>query len=134
MLKLKWLIYTVLVGLIPVGARLMVYIVSTKATDAFLWNETDLASFGLALNISNISALEHESKDNQWKTFVNGLSVLHLVIIAIVFALAFTKDIEPSIISVLRLKQAAFMLAFTSLILSYVVYDRLGCAQPKPRR
>ena len=112
----------------------MVYLVSPKATDDFLWSETDLASFGLALNISNISALEHEIKDYQWKTFVNGLSLLHLVFIAIIYALAFMKDIDPDIISILRLKQASFILALTSLILSYVVYDRLGRAQPKPRR
>jgi hypothetical protein len=43
-----------------------------------------------------------------------------------VFALSFMKEIEPSLISVQRLKQTSFVLAVTSFILSYVVYDRLG--------
>ena len=41
MLKLKWFIYTVLIGLIPVGARFIVVLVSPKANNDMLWNETD---------------------------------------------------------------------------------------------
>jgi hypothetical protein len=126
MLKLKWFIYTVLIGLIPVGARFIVVLVSPRANNEMLWNETDIASFGLALNISNISVLEHESFHRQWKTVVNGLSVILLIFIALVFALSFMKEIDPSLISVLRLKQTSFILAVTSFVLSYVVYDRLG--------
>lgn len=99
-----------------------------------LWNETDIASFGLALNISNISVLEHENYQRQWKTIVNGLSVILLVFIALVFALSFMKEIDPSLISVQRLKQTSFVLAVTSFVLSYVVYDRLGSRRvPKMR-
>jgi hypothetical protein len=126
MLKLKWFIYTVLIGLIPVGARFIVVLVSPRANNEMLWNETDIASFGLALNISNISVLEHESFHRQWKTVVNGLSVILLIFIALVFALSFMKEIDPSLISVLRLKQTSFILAVTSFVLSFVVYDRLG--------
>jgi len=126
MLKLKWFIYTVLIGLIPVGARFIVVLVSPRANNEMLWNETDIASFGLALNISNISVLEHESFHRQWKTVVNGLSVILLIFIALVFGLSFMKEIDPSLISVLRLKQTSFILAVTSFVLSYVVYDRLG--------
>jgi len=126
MLKLKWFIYTVLIGLIPVGARFIVVLVSPRANNEMLWNETDIASFGLALNISNISVLEHESFHRQWKTVVNGLSVILLIFIALVFALSFMKEIDPSLFSVLRLKQTSFILAVTSFVLSYVVYDRLG--------
>lgn len=126
MLKLKWFIYTVLIGLIPVGARFIVVLVSPKANNDMLWNETDFASFGLALNISNISVLEHEDSNRQWKTIVNGLSVILLVFIALVFALSFMKEIDPSLISMHRLKQTSFLLASTSFVLSSVVYDRLG--------
>jgi hypothetical protein len=126
MLKLKWFIYTVLIGLIPVGARFIVVLVSPKANNDMLWNETDFASFGLALNISNISVLEHEDSNRQWKTIVNGLSVILLVFIALVFALSFMKEIDPSLISMQRLKQTSFLLASTSFVLSSVVYDRLG--------
>jgi len=126
MLKLKWFIYTVLIGLIPVGARFIVVLVSPMANNDMLWNETDFASFGLALNISNISVLEHEDSNRQWKTIVNGLSVILLVFMALVFALSFMKEIDPSLISVQRLKQTSFLLASTSFVLSSVVYDRLG--------
>jgi hypothetical protein len=126
MLKLKWFVYTVLIGLIPVAARFIVVVVSPRANNEMLWNETDIASFGLALNISNISVLEHENHQRQWKTIVNGLSIILLVFIALVFALSFMKEIDPALISVQRLKQTSFVMAITSFVLSYVVYDRLG--------
>jgi hypothetical protein len=126
MLKLKWFIYTVLIGLIPVAARFIVVVVSPRANNEMLWNETDIASFGLALNISNISVLEHEYHQRQWKTIVNGLSIILLVFIALVFALSFMKEIDPALISVQRLKQTSFIMAITSFVPSYVVYDRLG--------
>jgi hypothetical protein len=126
MIKLKWFVYTVLIGLIPVAARFIVVLVSPRANNEMLWNEADIASFGLALNISNISALEHEDYQRQWKTFVNGLSIVLLVIIGLVFALSFMKEIDTGLISAQRLKQTSFVLAVASFILSYVVYDRLG--------
>ena len=134
MLKLKWFIYTVLIGLIPVAARFIVVVVSPRANNEMLWNETDIASFGLTLNISNISVLEHENHQRQWKTIVNGLSIILLIFIALVFALSFMKEIDPALISVQRLKQTSFVMAITSFILSYVVYDRLGSRRvPKMR-
>lgn len=134
MLKLKWFIYTVLIGLIPVGARFIIVLVSPRADYEMLWNETDIASFGLAINISNISVLEHEIIYRQWKTIVNGFSVILLIFIALVFALSFMKEIDPALISVVRLKQISFILAGTSFILSYVVYDRLGSRRVPKRR
>ena len=134
MLKLKWFIYTVLIGLIPVGARFFIVLVIPRADYEILWNETDIASFGLAINISNISVLEHESMYRQWKTIVNGFSVILLIFIALVFALSFMKEIEPGLISVVRLKQISFILAFASFVLSYVVYDRLGSRRVPRRR
>ena len=134
MLKLKWFIYTVLIGLIPVGARFFIVLVIPRADYEILWNETDIASFGLAINISNISVLEHESMYRQWKTIVNGFSVILLIFIALVFALSFMKEIEPGLISVVRLKQISFILAVTSFVLSYVVYDRLGSRRVPRRR
>jgi hypothetical protein len=129
MLRVKWLLYTVLVGLIPVLARLIVYAISPKATQAFMWGEADLASFALALNIANISVIEHESTAPGWKTIVNGMSLLHVVFLGVVFTLSFLKDIDPSIVAAVRLRQAAGVLSVTSLILSFTVYDRLARAQ-----
>ena len=88
----------------------------------------------MAINISNISVLEHKVIYRQWKTLVNGFSVILLIFIALVFALSFMKEIDPGLISVVRLKQISFILAGTSFILSYVVYDRLGSRRVPRRR
>ena len=46
----------------------------------------------------------------------------------------FMKEIDPALISVQRLKQTSFVMAITSFVLSYVVYDRLGSRRvPKVR-
>jgi hypothetical protein len=126
MIRLKWLIYTVLVGLIPIIARLMVYTISARASRSFMWSEADIASFGLVLNIANINALEHETFDPDWKTAVNGFSLLHIVFLGVVFTLSYMRDLQPDIISSRRLTQGASLLSVTSFVLSYTVYHRLS--------
>ncbi len=126
MIRLKWLVYTVLVGLIPVGARLIVYLISPRATPEFMWSEADIASFGLVLNITNINAIEHESIDPAWKTAANGLSLLHIVFLGVVFTLSYLEDLQPDLVSSVRLKQTATVLSATSFLLSYTVYHLLS--------
>ena len=66
--KTKWLIYTVVFGLIPIISRLLVWGVTQHGTvSAFA--TSDFIAFGLILHISNINEIEHLSDDNKsWKT------------------------------------------------------------------
>ena len=77
--KAKWLIYTVLVGLIPFMARSFVYL-SLKDKDVYLlFHEADFVVFGLVLHITNINELEHyESDEKPWKTIQNGISIIFI--------------------------------------------------------
>ncbi|AFJ43528.1 hypothetical protein [Francisella orientalis] len=66
--KIKWLIYTVLVGLIPILSRLIVWLV-TKKGSVSLFSPSDFVAFGLVLHISNINEIEHFSGiQKEWKT------------------------------------------------------------------
>lgn len=73
--KIKWLIYTVLVGLIPILSRLIVWVV-TKEGSVDLLSPSDFVAFGLVLHISNINEIEHFSGvEREWKTSQNGISI-----------------------------------------------------------
>lgn len=61
--KIKWLIYTVLVGLIPIMSRLLVWLVSNKVGIEIL-NASDFVAFGLVLHISNINEIVSIRKRN----------------------------------------------------------------------
>jgi hypothetical protein len=128
MLRLKWLIYTVIVGLIPILARLMVYFLAPDAAKSFMWSATDISAFGLVLNISNINAVENEDVDAQWRTWCNGLSVMHVVFITGLFILSFTTELQPGFLDTSRLIQVAVLLGCTSFILGLTVYNRLSQA------
>ena len=76
----KWLIYTVLVGLIPVGGRLLVWAISQDRSQIQIINAADFVVFGLILLISNINEVQH-IPDNRatWKTFQNGASIVSII-------------------------------------------------------
>ena len=66
--KVKWLIYTVLVGLIPILSRLLVWGV-TESGVVSLITASDFIAFGLILHISNIHQIAPLSDaQKSWKT------------------------------------------------------------------
>ena len=56
--KIKWLIYTVIVGLIPIFLRFLVSLL-TKPGTITMFTASDFISFGLVLHISNMNEIEH---------------------------------------------------------------------------
>lgn len=84
--KIKWLTYTVLVGLIPVFGRLLVWVISQNR-DMHLLNAADFVVFGLILHISIINEIEHLNDDQRsWKTLHNGVSIAFIAMYGILFA------------------------------------------------
>ena len=69
--KIKWLIYTVLVGLIPIISRFLVWGVTQAGTVSIL-AASDFIAFGLILHISNINEIEHLS-DSDKSCKINGV-------------------------------------------------------------
>ena len=85
--KVKWLIYTVLVGLIPILIRLFIYfVINNNSID--LLSASDFISLGLVIHISIINEIEHfEYSDTSWKTITNGMSIVFITIYSVLFAL-----------------------------------------------
>ena len=126
--KTKWLIYTVLVGLIPFLSRLTIFIVSNNRDLDFLINAADFVAFGLVLQISNINELEHlDSEEKDWKTIQIGTSIVFIAIYSLLFSLTLISTGNPnSGFDEWSIKWCTIALSTVSFLLSYSVYDRVS--------
>lgn len=121
--KIKWLIYTVLVGLIPILSRLMVWVV-TKEGSIDLLSPSDFVAFGLVLHISNINEIEHFSDvEQEWKTSQNGISITFIAFYSVLFALTL---VGKTIVDVQAITICTIILSAVSFLISYSVYDRIS--------
>jgi hypothetical protein len=130
MTKVKWLIYTVLLGLAPMIGRFLIYLVSVTPANAF--NVGDIIAFGLVLVITNINLLEHQQAvDQEWKTRSIGLSIVLAVLMAIMFAAMCFGDTNPKMISATWMMVVSSVLTLSCLLFSYSVIDRISLLPPE---
>lgn len=124
--KIKWLIYTVLVGLIPVFLRLLIWTVLQNRTMDFL-NAADFVAFGLILHISNINEIEHfNDPEKSWKTLHNGISIAFISFYSVLFACSLLGESNPGLINVRSITYFSIGLSFISFLISFIVYDRIS--------
>ena len=124
--KIKWLIYTVLVGLIPVLSRALIWFISQNRTMDF-FNAADFVALGLILHISNINEIEHfNDPEKSWKTMQNGISIVFISFYSVLFACSLLGQSNPGLIDVGAIKYAAIVLSLTSFGISYSVYRRIA--------
>ena len=125
--KAKWLIYTVLVGLIPFIARLIIYLSLKDKNIEFLLHEVDFIMFGLILHITTINELEHfESDDKPWKTVQNGLSIIFIIAYAVIFGLSCIHSVNPEMFEKPVMIWSSISLSLISLLISYSTCDRIS--------
>ena len=123
--KTKWIIYTVLVGLIPILSRLFIWLV-TKTGPLQPFTASDFVAFGLILHISNINEIEHATDiEKSWKTIQNGISIIFITFYSVLFSLALIGE-QSDIIEVCTLTLCAFSLSLVSFLISYSVHDRMS--------
>lgn len=124
----KWLIYTVLIGLIPIIFRMLIWLVSKNETVSLI-AAPDIISFGFILHISVINEIEHVRDSETWKTIHNGFSILFLAIYAFFSALMIISEEAPLLLDVNTAKICVIVLAFVSLVISFSVFHRLSSIQ-----
>lgn len=123
--KAKWLVYTVLLGLMPAAARVIVWYVVSPSRSAIALAAADVATYSMVLVATNVSALEHEVRvDRKWKTLQIGISMFAGALMAVVFALD-TLTRVSEILSSTRILYAAMFLALATTWQSYTIWDRL---------
>ena len=99
MKRTKWLIYTVYVGLIPIIIRFFIYWFSNNITSIeYVFNETELITFGLILHLTNINELEDRvDLVRGWKTKNIGTSVILMVVLSVLLGIAYLADANPKV-------------------------------------
>ena len=125
-IKIKWLIYTVLVGLIPILSRALIWFISQNRTMDF-FNASDFVAFGLILHISNINEIEHfNDRENSWKTIQNGISIAFISFYSVLFACSLLGQSNPGLINVEAITNLSIVLSFVSLLISFSVYHTIS--------
>ncbi len=121
----KWLIYTVLVGLIPVFSRLFAWLLTNRGVvESF--SASDFVAFGLILHISNINEIESaQNLDASWRTIQNGISIVFICFYSILYAFDLISE-GSTIVKSSVLTGCSAILALASFFLSWSVYDRLS--------
>jgi hypothetical protein len=127
--SIKWLVYTVLVGLIPILSRLLLWTVTKQGT-VELFSAADFVVFGLVLHISNINEIEHlsltKSDDKSWKTVQNGISILFITFYGILFCLTLLSGPTNTFVDEKIITNCAILLSLVSFLLSYSVFYRIS--------
>lgn len=127
--KIKWLIYTVLVGLIPIISRFLVWGV-TESGIVNLLAASDFIAFGLILHISNINEIEHLSdSDKSWKTIQNGTSILFIALYSVLFCLTMLSEGISGFVDSQVIKLCVIVLALISFFISFSVFHRISNIQ-----
>jgi hypothetical protein len=123
----NWLIYTCLLGLIPVIARLVVWLISTKGVDPIAIS--DLVAFGLVLHSANINEVNRiKDADSQWKTVHNGFSIVFIMVYALLLfgTIASSDNLNQSSILFTTL-----LLGLASLAISFSILKRAQLYESK---
>lgn len=124
---IKWIVYTVLLAMTPILMRLLIAILVTSETQ-FRWlSESDIATFGLILMITNISALETASSvEADWKTKSMGFSLLLIVIFAVLFAITCFQELRQGVFERNYVLAANLILSLGSVAYSYAIWNRIA--------
>lgn len=128
MVKTKWIIYTVIIGLIPFFIRTLITIFDKNGSINYWINESDIINFGLVLNLSVINELEDKDfEDKLWKTRNIGFSVVSLILLSSILAIVTYSDFKNNTdINRTAVKWCSFILATVNFIFTYSIYNRLN--------
>lgn len=120
---INWLMFTCGLGLLPLLARLVVWLISTNSVEPIATG--DLVAFGLVLHSANINEVNRASnKDDKFRSVHVGVSILFLVVYSIL--LYATIDSAGRNLSTV-LVIATLMAVFTFILsFSVMLEERMG--------
>ena len=126
---IKWIVYTVLLAMTPILMRLLIAVLVTSETQFHWLSESDIATFGLILMITNISALETATNvEADWKTKSMGFSLLLIVIFAVLFAITCFQELQQGVFERNYVLAANLILSLGSVAYSYAIWNRIAVA------
>lgn len=121
--KVKWFTSTVVIGLLPILARLISNIILDGVT---FFTASDFIAFGFVMHISILNEIEHIHEDDNWKSIQHSTSIGFVFIYGLLtFALliieAGATQMNPE-----KLKYLSMFISSVSFILAYTVFNRLS--------
>ena len=123
----KWVVYTVILAMIPIFMRLLIAVLVTPRANFRWFSESDVATFGLIVAITNINALETATNiEEKWKTWRMGISVLIILTFAILFAITCFQELQPDVFERNRVLWANLILSLVSVVYSYSIWNRIA--------
>jgi ABC-type thiamin/hydroxymethylpyrimidine transport system permease subunit len=127
MTKTKWLIFTVLIGLIPFIMRSLVFLITNDLSPTYIINEIDLVAFGLVLNVSNISEMDGSTTVTaEWKLIRIGVSLVSVVLFAGFLMATYIAELPgTSVFNREAIRWGSVILTFASFLFSYSIFKRL---------
>lgn len=128
MKKTKWLIYTVIIGLIPFLIRSFICLFDKTSSLNYWLNETDFIIFGLVLNLSNINELEDKEIENKiWKTKKMGYSIIQIIVFSAIFSIITYSEFKSNTdLNIITVKTCSMVLALVSFLFSYSIFNRFN--------
>ncbi|MGF1710107.1 hypothetical protein L4C37_05910 [Vibrio kagoshimensis] len=118
----KWLCYTVIIGLIPIGLRFAFSIL----IDGFApISASEYIALGFVLHISILNELEHMTGDETWKSVSNVFSICAIVMYTSLMAILLAVEAGFDKIKFEQLIQLSTTLAGCSFFFCFVIFWRL---------
>lgn len=126
MRKIKWIIYTVLIGLTPFFIRFFVYVLSTNRTLDALFNPVDFIFLGLTLNLTNLNELNNVNLEPAMKLKFEGFSIIQIVFLSgILGILYFADQSQKEIVDKTVALICALAFCFVSFVFSNIIMNKL---------
>lgn len=126
--KIKWLTYTVGVGILPIAARLLTNTLMSANIDWFA--ATDFIAFGFVMHISILNELEHIRDDEDWKTKMNFTAIGFVFMFGLLTLAQLMLEAGSTLLNGNTLKYCAMIIAAISFILAHSVFKRLSAEKP----
>lgn len=120
----KWLIWTVLIGLVPTITRFIAWLLTKDGVVDSWLTYSDLVAFGLVLHVSNLNEVGHASAlfKERWKHVQIGVSVFFVIVYGVIMGGSIAAGDNLDSTSVLRF---TVVLSTVSFLLSYSVQREL---------
>lgn len=130
--SLRWFLYTVCVGSLPILIRLFIYFL-VEENSLEIISIGNVAFFGLVLHISNLNQMEyHVIKNETWRQKTVFTSLMFVIIFSIIFTLYFIDEATMLIIDAYKLQVTAILMTVLTLIYSISVNGALSSLKLKP--
>ncbi|GBF52075.1 hypothetical protein LPTSP4_36130 [Leptospira ryugenii] len=122
--KRRWLLYTVIVGLIPMFARLIAFAIFKKAQLSILLSESDIITFGLVLGISNIQEFGPQRNTNITAETIFAISILYVIFCSLMLIVSIYSIIEPNAVRPEIIQAGSAIGSISILLYTWRIYHQ----------